>query len=357
MGTHDMQCIPYARFGGPLNQKALAERIPLSGTLEVTFRCNLHCAHCYCNLPANDRQAEKEELTTKEMFHVLDQIADAGCLWLLITGGEPLVRSDFLDIYTYAKKKGFILVLFTNGTLITPDIADHLAEWPPYAVEISLYGVTRKTSKKMTGRLGSFESCRRGIQLLLERKIRLDLKTSVTTLNRDELFRIKAFAEGLGLKFRFDPVLTPRLDGGRAPCRLRLTPREIVALDEADEERTKAWREEFRKAAPHVHTDRLLFCGAGLTQFHIDPYGKVGVCDMCRFHTYDLKTVPFREGWEKVIPRLLDARRETHPSCENCAWIEHCSYCPGWSWMETGSLEEPVDYHCEITRLRAEVFG
>jgi radical SAM protein with 4Fe4S-binding SPASM domain len=357
MGTHDMQCIPYAQFGGSLNQKALTERIPLSGTLEVTFRCNLRCAHCYCNLPANDPQAMKEELTTDEVFNVLDQIAEAGCLWLLITGGEPLVRDDFLDIYTHAKKKGFIIVLFTNGTLITPEIADYLAEWPPYGVEISLYGISRETHEKITGKPGSFESCKRGIQLLLERKVCLDLKTAVMTLNKDELFHLKAFAEKLGLKFRFDPVLTPRLDGGKAPCRLRLTPREVVALDEADDKRAEEWKKEFKKSVEQINSDRLLFCGAGLTQFHIDPYGKVGVCDMCRFDTYDLRSISFRQGWEREIPRLLNVRRKTHSPCQDCAWIDHCNYCAGWSWMENGNLEEPMDYSCQITRLRAEIFG
>jgi MoaA/NifB/PqqE/SkfB family radical SAM enzyme len=97
--------ISYSEFGERLNKQIVAERIPVSGSFELTFRCNLRCAHCYCNLPLNDQDTIEKELATEEVFNILDQIAEAGCLWLLITGGEPLLRKDFLEIYTYAKKK------------------------------------------------------------------------------------------------------------------------------------------------------------------------------------------------------------------------------------------------------------
>ena len=145
-----MECPPipkvsYIQFADRLNRGLFNERLPISGSIELTFRCNLRCVHCYCNLPQNDRQAIETELETDEVYRLLDQIAEAGCLWLLITGGEPFLRDDFLDIYTYAKKKGFITTLFTNGTLLNKDLADALVEWPPFLVEITLYGATRET--------------------------------------------------------------------------------------------------------------------------------------------------------------------------------------------------------------------
>jgi MoaA/NifB/PqqE/SkfB family radical SAM enzyme len=116
----------YSEFSRRLHDKVVGRRIPISGSIEVTARCNLRCAHCYINLPAGDRHALERELNCQELFSILDQMVDEGCLWLLITGGEPLIRPDFLDIYTYAKKKGILITLFTNGTTITPRIADHL---------------------------------------------------------------------------------------------------------------------------------------------------------------------------------------------------------------------------------------
>src|SRR5688572_20006691 len=116
----------YASFSRALHVQVSASnrRLPLSGTIEVTRRCPLTCSHCYNNLPTGDRQAQAGELTLAEHQRLLDQLADAGCLWLLYTGGEIFVRPDFLDIYRYAKTKGFLITLFTNGTMITPEIIE-----------------------------------------------------------------------------------------------------------------------------------------------------------------------------------------------------------------------------------------
>ena len=113
--------ITLERFWEPIRNKIQAKRIPVSGTIEPTLRCNLRCVHCY--IP---HDFIEKELSYGEWCQVLDEIVTEGCLWLLITGGEPFIRDDILDIYTYAKKKGMIITLFTNGTLITPKIADYL---------------------------------------------------------------------------------------------------------------------------------------------------------------------------------------------------------------------------------------
>ena len=143
--------VSITHFAERLNREILAKRIPLTGSIELTHRCNLRCVHCYCNLPAGERKAMSRELTTEEVLDIYDQIAEAGCLWLLITGGEPLLRKDFREALAGAKQRGFILTLFTNGTLITPETADFLTEWRPYSIEITLYGATRETYEKITG--------------------------------------------------------------------------------------------------------------------------------------------------------------------------------------------------------------
>ena len=151
-------------------------------------------------------------------------MAEAGCLWLLYTGGETFLRPDFLDIYTYAKKKGFLITLFTNGTLITPEIADYLAEWRPFSIEVTIYGRTRETYERVTGVAGSYERCLRGIRLLAEQRLPLKLKTMAFSVNRHELDAMKQFAGALGAEFRFDAMLNPRIDcsqepaGGAAPA-------------------------------------------------------------------------------------------------------------------------------------------
>jgi len=352
-----LSAISYAQFGERLNKQVIAKRIPINGSFELTFRCNLRCVHCYCNLPLNDQDAIEKELTSEEVFHIFDQIAEAGCLWLLLTGGEPLVRKDFLEIYTYAKKKGFLINLFTNGTLITPKIADYLAEWPPHEVEITLYGATKEIYEKLTGIPGSFKCCQRGIELLLERKIPLGLKTMVMTLNRNEFSNIKEYAEGLGVKFRFDPILNAGLDGSKTPCNFRLSPEEVVKLDLADEKRVKEWREFCEKFLGPPQSDNLYICGAGVSTFHIDPYGQMSSCEMTRFQNYDLRCGSFEEGWHHSIPEFLTLKPTRDYPCGQCELISLCGQCPGWAYLENGNPETPVEYLCQIAHLRAEAFN
>jgi len=165
-----MNDLSYSDFSGALHQQSAGRRIPASGTVELTRRCPLSCVHCYNNLPMDDSEARSRELTFDEHRRILDEITEAGCLWLLYSGGETLARADFLEIYTYAKQKGLIITLFTNGTLLTADIADHLAEWRPFSIEITLYGRTPQTHDGVTGVPGSYEQCMRAVRLLRERR-------------------------------------------------------------------------------------------------------------------------------------------------------------------------------------------
>jgi MoaA/NifB/PqqE/SkfB family radical SAM enzyme len=176
-----MENLSYSDFSLRLHQRVVATRTPANGTIEVTRRCPLACVHCYNNLPIGDREARAGELTYEEHCRILDEITGAGCLWLLYTGGEIFVRRDFLDIYRYAKKKGLLITLFTNGTLITPEIADYLQKWRPFSVEITLYGRTKETYEKITRVPGSYEKCVQAIRLLMDRNLPLKLKTMALT--------------------------------------------------------------------------------------------------------------------------------------------------------------------------------
>src|SRR3990170_6241101 len=213
--------INYNDWSSAFHMRNAEKRIPISGSLELTFRCNNNCIHCYCNMSSNDRSEMAKEMDTFMINRILDQIADEGCLWLMITGGEPLLRPDFKEIYLYAKKKGMLLALFTNGTFIDEEIADFLAEWTPYSIEITLYGVTEKTYENITRVYGSYRRCIKGIELLLERKVPLELKTMAIRQNIHELPIMKRYAESLGLKFRFDPMINSRLDIGKSPLSTR----------------------------------------------------------------------------------------------------------------------------------------
>jgi radical SAM protein with 4Fe4S-binding SPASM domain len=333
------------------------KRLPLVGSLEVTYRCNLDCVQCYCNLSPNDQEARARELTLVEIRDIIDQVADEGCLWLLLTGGEPLLRPDFLDIYSYAKKKGMLVTLFTNGTLLNAEIADYLAEWPPRKVEITLHAVTRDTFETATRAAGSFDRCMRGIKLLLERGIRLNLKTTVTTLNRHELWATKEYAKSLGVDYRFDGVLIPRLDGSRAPYTVRLTAEELVGLDQQDQARREAFERFLRHPRAAQLGDDLYVCGAGKRSFHIDPTGRLSLCLMERGHTFDLRRGTFRTAWHEFVPAVRSSRSAGAVKCRTCPIMSLCGQCPSWSYLEHRDLETPVEYLCRLGHLRAEAFG
>lgn len=232
----------YANFTIGLYADVSTKRIPVSGTIEVTNRCPLECVHCYNNLPMSDGTARRRELTVADHHRIVDELVDLGCLWVTYSGGEIFARADFLEIYRYAKEKGLIVSLFTNATLITERVADFLAEHPPFVVEITLYGRTKATYESLTGIPGSFEKCLRGIRLLLDRKLPVKLKTVAISVNKHEVKAMKQFAEELGVEFKFDAMINPRIDCSSSPRAVRLTPADLVAmyLDETD--RIAGWK-------------------------------------------------------------------------------------------------------------------
>jgi radical SAM protein with 4Fe4S-binding SPASM domain len=342
-------------FLGRLRAGAGGRRLALSGTLELTERCNLGCTHCYIRRPARDRAAAAVELDTRHWRDLIDQMVDEGCLWLLLTGGEPLLRADLAELCRHAVRRGVFVTLFTNGTLLTERTVDLLAESPPRAVELTLYGRSEQTYERVTGVPGSFARCMAGIELLLERGLPLKLKTLLTTQNRHELPAMRELAASLGVDFRFDPELNLRIDGGREPASLRLTPEEVVSHDLEDPRRMAEWRALYERCHDRVEDDpRLLFdCGAGIASFHVDACGQLAVCAMFREPSYDLETGSFADGWHHFIPGVLGRPWTVNSDCRVCALRPVCSWCPGWAQVEHGDPEAPVDYLCDITKRRA----
>jgi radical SAM protein with 4Fe4S-binding SPASM domain len=353
-----MEAISYADFSLELHHRMLAARLPANGTIEVTRRCPLTCAHCYNNLPMSDRGARERELTLAEHCRLVDEIAEAGCLWLLYTGGEIFARKDFLDIYTYAKRRGLIITLFTNGTLVTPEIADYLAEWRPFNIEITLYGATRETYERLTGIKGSYARCLRGIELLRERGLPLKLKSVAVTINKHEMPLMEKFAEELGVEFKYDAMMSPRVDCSQSPLAVRLRPEEIVELDLSDPTRIAEWR---RIAAqfngPMPVADEIYNCGGGVNSFAVDPEGKMSICVLSHFDTFDLREGSFREGWESFLSRVRHKKTTRLTKCTSCQMRSTCGMCPANGELENGDPESPVDFLCQVSHLRAHTLG
>jgi radical SAM protein with 4Fe4S-binding SPASM domain len=342
----------YKAFSESIHDVASAKNIPIAGELEVTLHCNLKCSHCFCAKDTN-----KKELSFHEICRIIDQITDAGCFWLLITGGEPLIRQDFLDIYTYAKKKGLIITIFTNGTLITDKIADYLKEWPPFSVEISLYGFTQETYEKVTGVSGSYTQCMKGIERLLQYKIPLKLKTVVTIFNKHEIWMMKRYAEERGVDFRFDALINPRFDGSKIPCRSRIPTSEVVELDLADQKRREYWEKLCQNLQKKPQKINMLYpCSHSMWSFHITTYGDLHHCLMTQEPSFDLRQYPFSKCWTELIAEIQALKPKEGNRCQKCELYTLCAPCPAWAQLEEGDPDSVVDYICHISQLRAEAF-
>jgi radical SAM protein with 4Fe4S-binding SPASM domain len=331
-------------------------------SIEVTRRCPLECLHCYNNLPMGDMEAKRRELTKEEHFKVLDELVEMGCFWILYTGGEIFARKDFLEIYTYAKKKGFLITLFTNGTIMTEEIADYLVEWPPFAIEITLYGRTRETYEALTAIPGSYDRCLHGIKLLKERGLPLKLKTVATSINKHEVLAMRRFAEEeLGVEFKMDGQINPRIDCSQSPLAVRLTPEEVVALDmnapKGVSEYRRLAKHDLENAPNLAQTDTVYFCGGGMNSFAINALGEIGICVISQQDTFDIRSSGVKRVWEESLLQLRTRKRTSVTKCVQCRIQSLCGMCPANGEMENGDKESPVDFLCHVAHLRAAVIG
>jgi radical SAM protein with 4Fe4S-binding SPASM domain len=357
-----MSAATYSDFSRIVHEHYAGKRAPLEVSIEVTRRCPLECRHCYNNLDMADMDARNRELTKEEYFQLLDDLSEMGVLWLLFTGGEIFARKDFLEIYTRAKEKGFLITLFTNGTVINEKIADYLLEWPPFAIEITLYGRTRETYEELTAVPGSYDRCLRGIKLLRDRGLPLKLKTVGTSINKHEILSMRAFVEEeLHLDFKFDSLINPRIDCSQSPLAVRLSPEEVVALDlhltkVASEHRRNIEREIDRPSVLE-NTSTLYSCGGGLKSFAIDPYGHMSICVLSHQDTYDIRSGSVKEGWNHFLLQVRKRQRKSISKCLSCRIHSVCSMCPANGELENGDPESPVDFLCEVAHLRAMALG
>jgi radical SAM protein with 4Fe4S-binding SPASM domain len=357
-----MEQISYGAFSADLHQKQAGQRAPMQVSIEVTRRCPLECQHCYNNLPMGDQEARSREMTTEEHFRMLDELVEMGCFWLLYTGGEIFVRKDFLEIYTYAKKKGFLITLFTNGTLINEKIADYLVEWPPFAIEITLYGRTRETYEALTMIPGSYDRCLRGIKLLRERGLPLKLKTVATSINKHEVAAMRQFAEvEIGVDFKMDGQINPRIDCSQSPLAVRLTPEEVVALDmsapKGVSEYQRLAKRDLESPPSPAASDSVYFCGGGMSSFAINAYGEMGICVISQQDTFRVQETGLKSVWEHSLLELRTRKRTRMTKCIECRIQSLCGMCPANGEMENGDKESPVEFLCSVAHLRAAVIG
>lgn len=335
-----------------------ARRLPLQGTIETSYRCNLNCVHCYVNKPAGSREERERELPLSRLMALVDELVEEGCLEVLFTGGEVLVRPDFPELYLHAVRSGLVVTVFTNGTLVSERIADLFDQHRPHAVEISLYGMTRESYERITRVPGSYDKCLAGIERLVARGIPLTLKTMALTWNQHEVAAMDAYARGLGLPFKFDSLLNARVDcGSNRNGELQLSAEQALALELMDPSRMRDLREFcerfVRREVTPVEHEYVYNCGAGHMSFTVDPYGRLQMCQLSRANAFDLRADSFARGWNEHFPRLRARKWQTHSVCRSCNLVSLCGSCAGAAELETGDVEGRVPQFCEIAHLKA----
>ena len=212
-----MRAQSYISFWHRIHQSAKTKVFPLRVMFELTYRCNFRCRHCY--VPYSYRK--KRELKTKELVTILDQLAKIGCFYLGFTGGEPFMRKDIMEILWYAKKLGFELIIYTNGSLINEEIAQELQRLAPNKVDITIPAMSETAFERITGLIGSRKKVFKTIDLLYKNGVNLGFKSCVLKENKSEIKEIEGFAAALGALHRLDDRLSPCLDGSKEPFRYR----------------------------------------------------------------------------------------------------------------------------------------
>ena len=316
--------------------RAAAAHTPLEVCLELTHRCPFRCAHCYiADFDAPDL------LTTPRILALVEELAEAGTLYLTLSGGEALARPDWEVVARRARELGFFLVVLTNGFLVDEREADALADLPA-KVEVSVYSADDATMDRITGCPGSARRARRAVELLRARGLDVVVKTPLMTLNRDSLPGIAAWADSVGATFRAFPVIVSRRDGDEAPLALRVQGeelREFLAGPHFD-------CGEARAAGTGDGGDPL--CAAGRRFCTVTPAGDVVGCSILPGSAGNLRDRTFREIWETSpwLARLRSLSRADLAACRTCAWRTACSRCPAQALAETGDMLGPLPAAC-----------
>lgn len=333
-----------------LHGKALRLGVPLSVHLDVTYRCNERCEHCY--LEHDDRG----EMSSAEIYDVLQQLANAGVFFLTISGGEPLVRRDCMEIIARARSLGFNVKFKTNAVLIREKEAIRLRELGVEQVQISIYSHRSEVHDSVTKLPGSLRRSLAGIRLLRKQGIRVTLANVLMRSNFEDGDGVRALAAEVGAHYTVDPTVTPMMNGDTEILRLRISASELHSIFRNSDLVGDA--DTF--CAPPAPVDDGIRegypCSAGHTACYVSPYADVFPCVQFPLPCGNLRSEKFIDIWERS-PQMLEVRSirgKDLPTCSSCSHLGTCSRCPGLAYME-GNMRGPSSADCEKSFIRTGV--
>jgi len=338
--------------------------------IELTERCNNNCVHCYINLPAEEAAVKEKELTTGRVKEIIKEAVSLGCLTVRFTGGEPLLREDFEELYVFARRSGLKVMIFTNATLITERTAGLFQKIPPLEkIEVSVYGMKKESYEKVSRSPGSFQAAWDGINLLLRHRIPFVVKGAFLPANRAEINEFEKWSAGIkwmekppSYSIFFD--LHSRRDGRKNTLikSLRPSPEEGMRVVSRRKNQYLKDMRGFCAKFMGPSGDRLFSCGSGIGGGCVDAYGYFQPCMMLRHPdtAYNLKTGSLKDALINFFPKLREAKAsnpEYLSRCAKCFLKGLCEQCPAKSWAESGTLDTPVEYSCQIAHEQARFLG
>lgn len=341
------------------------DRHPINGTFELTLRCNLRCKMCmFRHADSENSRLIAGELNAEQWADMAQQAADAGTVSLLLTGGEPMVREDFIQVYEGIYQKGFLLTLYTNATLVTPKILETLQKMPPHRIGVTLYGACNADYEKICGCKDGFDRAMDGLAQLLTLPSAMEVRMTLIQDNYHQADAIeKLIRERFGLPVTHTSFVYKSVRGGcMHPEECRMTPEQMVDLtyDRAMQELRKKIPEEMRpflkvkvmeeSTCPEgkEHAS-LMGCSAGMDSYTVTWDGKLQGCQMLDAFCVDTREIGFQKAWEQypATVRIPEPEEE----CRNCEFAADCQVCPAVAMAETGTLQGSSPYICEFTKL------
>ncbi|MFN3551059.1 MAG: radical SAM protein [Endomicrobiia bacterium] len=314
------------------------KKIPLYTLIELTYRCNFLCKHCY--IQKNYCEEKFPELTSKEIVSLIEEIYSLGGMYLIFTGGEPLLRKDIFDLIKFAKKLNFFVILFTNGSFLDEFVVEKLKVCGVDKIEISLYG-DKKYHQVFVGKKNVYDKIIKAIRLLKKNNISVSIKSVITKQNFIQRKFLELLAKSIGVEYKFDFVITPKNNGDFSTTELML-----------DEKRIYLLLKEYNYKKEKVDFLSNVTCSAGINIVGINPYGDVFPCIQFPYKLGNIKEKKFKDIWENNNFRERFAQIKYYKECRGCELLFWCNRCPGLSFVENKNL-----YSCSsITKKVASIF-
>ncbi len=333
-----------------MNQRALALGVPLSVHLDVTYRCNERCVHCYLD------HDDLGELTTAEIKDILDQIADAGAFFLVLSGGEVFMRPDFLEIVEHARRLLFNVKIKTNGVMIREAQARRLRELGVEQVQLSVYSHRPEVHDAITKLPGSLKRTIEAVRFLKSQGLKVTLANVLMAANAADGAGVMALAKELGVPYMLDPTITPKIDGDTSILKLRAQEDEVKKVFHTPE--LVGDVEEFcaPPSAPGEDIMEGYPCSAGHTACYISPYGDIFPCVTFPLPTGNLRRQKFIDIWRgsPELQEVRSIRAKDLPVCSTCSHVGTCTRCPGLAYME-GNMRGPSTADCEKSFQRTGI--